>query len=215
MKKKRTCHVPISVCHQATGVTVQGIVPTPARSPGGKGRSQHPEGDDVKSPPPSVQALTAQPVQVIQQGINSAIQPTIQVTPAQFALNNTRMIANQAQLTPFNLQQELAKAIPPAGTPIDLQRRSSSPQVTRVESDNLFVTRGIGRVHKLEKDTTGADKLANGLLGLLATASSQWGGAQLQNTNINVREAVERILADRNTPWHVSVGREVTESTRR
>jgi len=86
--------------------------------------------------------------------------------------------------------------------------------VIGAEGNNLFVTKGIAHTLKVEEGTTGSDKLANGVLGLLATASSQWGGAHLQNTNIDLRAALERILADRTTPWHVSVGRELTEATR-
>ena len=36
-----------------------------------------------------------------------------------------RVIANQVQITSTNLQQELARAIPPAGTPIELQGGTS------------------------------------------------------------------------------------------
>jgi hypothetical protein len=148
--------------------------------------------------------------------------PSGMVAGPQFVLTNNRVIADQGMTNPVNLQQKLSEAPPAQQTPIDLQRSSdssSSRTPGRAEADSLFATKGIASAFRLEKGTRGADKIANFHVfawGTLTTAGTGVPGLKDQmNRGVDLRAAVERMLADPKTPLHITAERVVAKSDRR
>jgi hypothetical protein len=147
------------------------------------------------------------------------------ITFTRAVVSNKTVLADQAMSNLENPSVQLDKAPPPHLTPIDLQgggssgTSSSSGTPSRAAADSLFATKGIASAFRLGNDTRGQDQIANFHVfawGTLTTAGVGAPGLKdLMSRNIDLRAAVERILADPSTPWHVTAERIVAEADRR
>jgi hypothetical protein len=152
---------------------------------------------------PSGLAPMTPPLQVAPQALVS----TIQVIEAPFMVTNTRVTADQAQLTPHDIKLDLEKAILPATTPVSTSPFADVPagsiRTLEFEAGNGFVAKTLPvPVQRVEDDLALVKGVAEALL---AQAKSY---AQAAWRWIAVKAAGDLIAANPQIPLLKLIGAE-------